>query len=290
MSYDVQYVSVEKDVRLEVLDWRGTGRSLIFLAGLGDDASVFGELAPKLAENYRVYGVTRRGFGASSAPAPKDDNYTADRLGDDVLTVMDALNLDRPVLIGHSYAGQELSSVGNRHPEKVAGLIYLDAWPPYDDAPGNVVLDLLDLKRLLELWYLNPVHLDWRIVEELLSGFLQIEKHLQKMKELFQQIGDLPQPPPFPPISKAIIQGVRKYTEISVPILAIYADPLNLNAAIEIAGLQDKPAAKAIFEAHMRAGSSAMTNAIESGLPSARVIRLPITTYSDQTKPMSSVR
>src|SRR5262249_16181591 len=32
-----------------------------------------------------------------------------------------------PVLAGHSIAGQELSSIGSRHPEKVAGLVYLDA-------------------------------------------------------------------------------------------------------------------------------------------------------------------
>jgi pimeloyl-ACP methyl ester carboxylesterase len=40
--------------------------------------------------------------------------------------VIAALNLNRPILVGHSLAGQELSSVGSRHPERVAGLIYLD--------------------------------------------------------------------------------------------------------------------------------------------------------------------
>ena len=61
-------------------------------------------------------------------PAPTAPNYTADRLGDDVIAVIDALQLDRPVLAGHSVAGEELSSIGSsRHREKVAGLIYLDA-------------------------------------------------------------------------------------------------------------------------------------------------------------------
>jgi pimeloyl-ACP methyl ester carboxylesterase len=40
---------------------------------------------------------------------------------------MKALKLKRPVLVGHSVAGEELSSIGSRHPKKVAGLIYLDA-------------------------------------------------------------------------------------------------------------------------------------------------------------------
>ena len=40
---------------------------------------------------------------------------------------MKALHIERPVLAGHSLAGQELSSIGSRFPKKVSGLIYLDA-------------------------------------------------------------------------------------------------------------------------------------------------------------------
>lgn len=71
-----------------------------------------------------VYGITRRGFGASSAPA---SGYGADRLGDDVLAVLDALKIDKPVLVGHSIAGEELSSIGSLRPDRVAGLVYLDS-------------------------------------------------------------------------------------------------------------------------------------------------------------------
>jgi non-heme chloroperoxidase len=102
-----------------------------------------------------VYGITRRGFGASSAPAPSGvGTYSADRLGDDVLAVMEVLKIDRPVLVGHSLGGEELSSIGSRHPEKVAGLVYLDAayvYAFYDPAgAGNWVVDLPDLQRKLQ--------------------------------------------------------------------------------------------------------------------------------------------
>jgi non-heme chloroperoxidase len=98
----------------------------------------------------RVYGITRRGFGASSTP---ESGYSADRLSDDVLAVMDALKIERPVLVGHSHGGDELSSVGSRHPEKVAGLIYLEAgygYAFYDPIRGSLNLDLLELKGKLE--------------------------------------------------------------------------------------------------------------------------------------------
>src|SRR5206468_9429351 len=118
------FVTADSNVKLEVLDWGGSGRAIVLLAGLEDTAHVYDEFATKLTVTCHVYGITRRGFGASSVP---ESGYSADRLGDDVLAVIDSLGLRRPILVGHSIAGQELSAVGSRHPEKVAGLVYLEA-------------------------------------------------------------------------------------------------------------------------------------------------------------------
>jgi pimeloyl-ACP methyl ester carboxylesterase len=134
----VQFVTVDQDVKLEVLDWGGSGPPLVFLAGLGNNAHVFDRFAPKFVGSNHVYGITRRGFGASSAPL---SGYSADRLGDDVLAVLESLNLQRPVLVGHSIGGSELSSIGSRHPEKVAGLVYLDAAYSYAFYNAATALD-----------------------------------------------------------------------------------------------------------------------------------------------------
>src|SRR5688572_1689016 len=40
-SHKVQFVTVDKDVKLEVLDWGGSGRPIILLAGLGNTAHIF---------------------------------------------------------------------------------------------------------------------------------------------------------------------------------------------------------------------------------------------------------
>src|SRR5579875_2260912 len=76
------FVTVEPGVRSEVLDWGGSGRPLVFLAGAGQDAHVFDTSAPKLHPKHHVYGMTRKGTGKSSVPAPSGDNYSADRLGE----------------------------------------------------------------------------------------------------------------------------------------------------------------------------------------------------------------
>src|ERR1035438_9652858 len=86
--HKVQFVTVEEGVQLEVLDWGGSGRPLIFLAGAGDTAHRFDGFVPQFTARHHVYGITRRGSGASSKPAPANGNYSADHLGDDVLAVM----------------------------------------------------------------------------------------------------------------------------------------------------------------------------------------------------------
>jgi hypothetical protein len=77
----IESVTVELGVQLEVLDWGGSGKPLIFLAGAGDTAHRFDGFAPQFTAQHHVYGVTRRGFGASSKPAPANGNYSADHLG-----------------------------------------------------------------------------------------------------------------------------------------------------------------------------------------------------------------
>ncbi|HTM12576.1 MAG TPA: alpha/beta hydrolase [Bryobacteraceae bacterium] len=130
-GHQVQFVTVEKDVRLEVLDWGGTGRPVVLLGGY-TTAHMFDEIAPKLLPAGHVYGITRRGLGASSKP---DHGYTARESGEDVLHVLDALKLEKPVVMGYSFGGQDLSVLGAEHSERIGALVYLDSaedervWP-----------------------------------------------------------------------------------------------------------------------------------------------------------------
>jgi pimeloyl-ACP methyl ester carboxylesterase len=142
---------------LEVLDWGGPRnvRALVFLSRLGDTAHVFDKFAPSFTHSYHVLGVTRCGFGKFSAPPVVNPaTYSADRLGDDVIAVIDHLRLQRPILVGHSIAGEELRSIGSRNPEKVAGLVYLDAgygYAFYGASRGDLYVDLFETRKKLEL-------------------------------------------------------------------------------------------------------------------------------------------
>jgi pimeloyl-ACP methyl ester carboxylesterase len=229
----VSFIGVDTGVKLEVLDWGGTGRPVVLLAGNGQTAHSFDEFAPLLTRFYHVYGVTRRGFGASSKPAA---GYRTDRRADDVLAVLDSLDLKHPVLVGHSLGGEELSSIGSRRPTRVAGLIYLDASAgAYDDGSrGDFVVDVNEVKTHLDALRAAGAKGNVALMDSLLTALRQTDlpalasalTAIQDTLRFFPPRVNYPlMPPPTTGIAGAIDDGRQRYRSIRDPILAIFAAP-----------------------------------------------------------------
>ena len=268
--HKVLYVPVDSGVRLEVLDWGGEGPPLIFVPGNGNTAHVFDGFAPKFTGKHHVYGITRRGFGMSSKPEPNGENYDADRLGDDVLAVIDALKLDRPVVAGHSLGGEELSAIGTRHPEKVRGLIYLDAAYGYafynPKADNNAEIDASTMHRdLSELATASPSRMKV-LIAEMQATMPALQRELKTLGDQPAGASDNPQAGPRrlrDRIEGAIFTSMRKYPGVDAPALAIFASPHACT------GLCISPQYKA-----QEASVAAQADAFEAGVPSARVVRI----------------
>ncbi len=276
----VSFVTVEPGVKLEVKDWGGTGRPVVLLAGLPGTLHGFDQFAPKLTGKYHVYGITRRGFGASSAPDPVGDNYAADRLGDDVLSVLDQMKIERPVLIGHSFAGEELSSIGSRFPGRVAGLVYLDAANRYAFSPphrGDFRIDTLELRRELtaSLDAISPEEAR-RAIDRLREMLPQYETDLAEEKKLWATTPAMSRAEYNAEvevwatregqIEKAALDGERRYTELRCPVLAIFALPHDH-------GLPPGPKRDAVDAWEMKTFGP-LADSFEAGVPTARVIRI----------------
>jgi non-heme chloroperoxidase len=120
--HHVRWATVDSSVRLEVLDWGGSGQPLVLL-GCYLTAHMHDVFAPKLTNQFHVYGITRRGIGASDEPAT---GYTVQRSVDDVLEVLDSLNVQKSLLVGTSCAGQILTMFASQHSDRLSGLVYLD--------------------------------------------------------------------------------------------------------------------------------------------------------------------
>jgi pimeloyl-ACP methyl ester carboxylesterase len=206
-------------------------------------------------------------------------------LGDDIVDVIDALKLDRPVLAGWSMGGEELSSVGSRHPEKVAGLVYLDAAYAYAFyAPGNtttptdnLAADLNALRTKIDLITGVPAADDAgsiKIIDGLLRTSLpQLQTDLQAAREAIRVIAETPASAPpvqtkgsLMQVSDAIMKGVEQFTAIKAPILAIFAvEPPPLP------GWSDQE--RKAYDQYLAMGDEQIRR-FEEGNPSARVVRI----------------
>ena len=272
--HTVRFVTVEENVRLEVLDWGGTGRPVVLLAGGGPTAHVFDEFAPKLAANYRVYGITRRGFGASTY-SPVEN---ADRLGEDVLAVIRALKLNKPVLVGHSIAGAELSSVANLHPDSIAGVIYLEAAYPYafDNGEGPTMKAFQDVqgsKGPNGPKPATPRESDLKSFKALQKWDARVWGFRRPESEYHQTWDSTSDGRPGKPRSfqgyqsfNTTLESNNKYTKIPVPALAIFAIP----------HVGSSKSAKSVDSAvsPLDVLAEKQAKAFEEGVPTARVVRL----------------
>jgi len=126
---------------LEYLDWGGSGIPLLFLAGLGNTAHIFDDMAPKLTNHFHVLGLTRRGYGKSDRP---ETGYDTGTLVEDIHQFLDALKIKRVILVGHSFAGMELSRFAVLYPDRVDKLVYLDCAYSYDQPGTMEVLSQVD--------------------------------------------------------------------------------------------------------------------------------------------------
>jgi 3-oxoadipate enol-lactonase len=110
-------------MRLAYIDTRDDP-VVVLLHGFPFDRTMWVEQVRSLGASYRVIAPDLRGHGASSAP---DGAYTMDELADDVIELLDALEVRRPVVVGGlSMGGYVALSLVLRHPERIAALMLMD--------------------------------------------------------------------------------------------------------------------------------------------------------------------
>jgi pimeloyl-ACP methyl ester carboxylesterase len=117
--------------------------TFVLVHGSWAGSVVWRPLVQKLrVAGHHVYAPTLTGIGARKHLLNRQVNL--DTHIQDVIGVIDDEDLSGIVLVGHSYGGMVISGVADRVPEKIAALVYLDAFVPED---GQSNLDLLPVDR-----------------------------------------------------------------------------------------------------------------------------------------------
>ncbi len=146
--------------------------------------------------------------------------------------MLDQLRLVRPVIVGHSIAGEELSSIGVRAPEKVAGLVYLDAgyaYAFYNAAVGDLTIDYDTLRRQLDRFTaLVPMTDRKQILTSIAESLPRFEKELAPYQARFASAPDNAPAPPDTVANRvdvAIFRGEQNLVESSAPPLPCTLTP-----------------------------------------------------------------
>jgi 3-oxoadipate enol-lactonase len=140
--------------------------AMVLLHALGEQAATWDEVALRFATRFRVVALDLRGHGASTWPG----TYSFTLMRDDVLGVLDALDLQDLVLVGHSMGGTVAYLVAQAQPGRIARLVVEDAPPPF---PRKRPVPARPAGELSFDWAVVPA-----IVEEVNDPSLRWWKHL----------------------------------------------------------------------------------------------------------------
>jgi pimeloyl-ACP methyl ester carboxylesterase len=118
------YLTADDGVRLFYTD-EGSGPPMVLVHAFTGDSSDWSWVIPELRENFRVIAYDRRGEGRSD----EGSSYTLGRQVADLVAVINELECEAPVVIGHSIGTAIASSLSVEHPGMARAIVVVD--PPY---------------------------------------------------------------------------------------------------------------------------------------------------------------
>lgn len=148
---------------------RGDGPPIVFVHGAVVDARQWDPQMEALSDSYTTVAYDVRGHGRTGGSAR--ERYSLDLFVADLDALVDALDLDRPVLCGLSLGGCIAQAYATTHPERISGLVLADTFTP-------------------SAWRW-PERLQWAMLRATvplarLFGYPRVERTMVRLRELVQ--------------------------------------------------------------------------------------------------------
>ena len=135
---------VAGDLTFHYLQWGERGPPIIFVHGITANAFCFQAYADELARDHRVFAYDQRGRGDSDKP---ESGYSMPNHAADLGALIDAWELNRPVIAGHSSGAFIALYFAVHYPEKLSKLVLIDAgasaaWKTIDEQPAWLTVSI----------------------------------------------------------------------------------------------------------------------------------------------------
>ncbi len=110
-------------LRFHYRDWGGAGQAVVLAHGLASTCHIWDLVAPILSKDFRVLALDQRGHGESDKP---DCGYDFATVAGDLLRFVEAMGLERPIIVGHSWGGSVALELAVACPGVARGLCFVD--------------------------------------------------------------------------------------------------------------------------------------------------------------------
>jgi len=199
-------------LRFHYREYPGDGRPVVLLHGVASNARWWLLVGPLLAGRFRLLALDQRGHGESDRP---DGGYDFASVVGDLAAFIEALGLERPVLVGHSWGGNvalEYAATRAEGARSPSGLVLVDGgfleissrpgmtWERAERELAPPDLTSLTAEQLIEgakRWELGPIWSE-EVESALLGNFEPVEdgrirprlsraNHMQVVRALWEQ-------------------------------------------------------------------------------------------------------
>lgn len=133
-GFENVHVEVEEDIVINTWVGGSGEEAILLLHGHPESYLIWRDIAPALAQKYRVVATDLRGYGDSSKPVGLEDhsNYSKRVMAQDNVRVMKKLGIQKFHVVGHDRGARVAHRLILDHPEKVLKCTLMDILPTYD--------------------------------------------------------------------------------------------------------------------------------------------------------------
>lgn len=194
----------------------GDGAPVVLIHGWGNSLESWHFLFPELSDDYTVIRYDRRGFGQSSGIP----DLSLDPI--DLKNLLDSLNIEKPVVIGHSQGAESALRYALAFPERLSGLVLFGCsapegfglpWNGPDALPANLVQIARDegLDAMRAKFSGHPIG----------KGAVAGSEGLEIMRSMFYSYKAKDLLNTTPSVNATPPPDIRRLTEVSVPTLVV---------------------------------------------------------------------